>query len=92
MLIGMMTIFRRARRTLDKKDPYGNSWVVGDIARILEYEVPPDRELSDEEEEMLLEIHRETQYALQIFLSTGEMKVGTYVRRGGSLRDWIKVP
>lgn len=61
------------------KRPYGNSDVAGDVHEILtgnsEYE-----ELSDEQHDAYLAIHKETAIALQIILVTGQFKPGKYVR------------
>jgi hypothetical protein len=69
------------------KRPYGNSYVLRDIAEILEI---PDSEWADENEEILpeyeqrfLRLHVETAVALQIALSTGEFRTGSYTRE-----DW----
>lgn len=73
---------------IDPKRPYGNSHVVGDIARLLypDVVVELDDETAedwlDKNEDALTQIHRETQTVLQIAVSTGEFRAGTYVRRG----------
>ena len=73
---------------IDCKRPYGNSDVLGDIAEILEI---PDSEWADEEMDPLpdygqrfLRLHVETAVALQIALSTGEFRAGSYTREDGS--------
>lgn len=78
---------------IDCKRPYGNSSVVLDIAEILG--VPTDDEADDyglnqETEDRLTALHKETQTALQVILSTGKFEVGNYESYdyGGS---WKKV-
>ncbi|GHO88213.1 hypothetical protein [Dictyobacter formicarum] len=61
---------------------YGNSDIYGDIAEIIGITQPNEElgeEYSREQMERMHCIHRETQLALQIFLSTGTMQPGTYV-------------
>lgn len=55
---------------IDPKRPYGNSDVEEDIREIL-----PNIPLNDEK---CLEIHKETETALQIVLTTGTFKPGIY--------------
>lgn len=52
------------------KRPYGNSGVLGDVRDIL------DRDLTDEESQ---NIHEETATALEVVLTAGEFRPGTYV-------------
>ena len=68
---------------INPKRPYGNSSVANDIHEILTGELvgftgSPRDQLTDEEEQMYLAIHRETETALQIVLSTGMFQAGTY--------------
>lgn len=65
---------------IDCKRPYGNGYVYGDIAEILQIH-PEDEDgtFSDEQIERMERWHRETEKALQIFLRTGMMEPGTYV-------------
>lgn len=66
--------------TIDCKRPYGNSYVYNDIAKILGItEVDNEEQFSKEQLEMMDKIHKETETALQIVLSTGEFKPGEYV-------------
>lgn len=60
---------------IDPKRPYGNSRVEEDIHEILTGE---QRELSTEERDKYFDLHRETETALQIVLSTGQFKSGEY--------------
>jgi hypothetical protein len=71
---------------IDPKRPYGNSWVERDIHVILTGEEP--NELSDELKEEYYNLHKETQTALQIVLTTGKFEVGVYECSGIYLRDW----
>ncbi len=68
---------------IDPKRPYGNSSVSYDIHEILTGEsiglTDSKRNiLTDKEEEKYLKLHKETEIALQIVLSTGKFKVGNY--------------
>lgn len=66
---------------IDCKRPYGNSQVYDDIAEILGI-TPVDKEgesfFSDEQKELMDEIHLETKTALQIVLFTGKFETGLY--------------
>jgi len=77
---------------IDPKRPYGNSDVIGDIAKIL---VEPDTcdENGDcpvKTYDRLWRIHTETQTALEIILATGSFEPGRYQADDYS-RDWRKV-
>ena len=64
---------------IDPKRPYGNSYVYGDIAEILNIKPQgEDNSFTDEQQETMLQLHKETLTALIIFLSTGVIKPGTY--------------
>lgn len=68
--------------TIDPKRPYGNGDVAGDIRDILDL---AEIELPDE---AALDLHRQTQAALQIALHTGWFGEGLYIRHRH--RDWTK--
>lgn len=75
---------------IDPKRPYGNSYVIGDVAEILgEKATDPDDDsnFSEEQRERLMALHQETETALQIVLATGAFTPGRYVCREYS-RDW----
>jgi hypothetical protein len=83
--------------SIDPKRPYGNSYVLGDIAEIVDPDEYARRgEISDEAVEDYMEeredtfrrLHAETQTVLQIALSTGQFKAGTYSTHG---RGWTFV-
>jgi hypothetical protein len=83
---------------IDCKRPYGNSQVLDDIAEIIEPEEYERRGTLSEEaiddymaehEETFHRLHRETLTVLQIALSSGEFKAGTYVREGWG--QWASV-
>jgi hypothetical protein len=57
---------------IDCKRPYGNSSVYQDIAEILGVDY------NERDDDRLLQLHKDTETALQIFLATGEMKTGNY--------------
>lgn len=78
---------------IDCKRPYGNSYVYGDIATILD--IKPEKtedgyeEFTDEQESYMLRLHTETETVLQIIIDTGEMKPGIYTRE--EFERWTKV-
>lgn len=79
---------------INPKRPYGNSDVVNDIAEILEIESDTkdswgDDAFSEEVEERLRKLHKETQTALQIALVTGKFEAGVYVAPAWSVA-WRK--
>jgi hypothetical protein len=81
---------------VDSKRPYGNSDVVSDIAEILGVKGALDRhgyeEFSDEQEDYLCKLHRQTEVVLQIFLKTGTMLPGLYESSGQySTLSWQRV-
>lgn len=78
---------------LNPKRPYGNSYAEGDMAEILNVE-PEDMEdgekrLSDRQHEMLRSLHRETETALQVVLTTGAFEPGDYEREK-YIGDWCR--
>jgi hypothetical protein len=60
---------------IDPKRPYGNSDVAADIHELLTCE---SAELTDEEEEKYLALHRETESALKVFLNNAKIEPGVY--------------
>jgi len=76
---------------IDPKRPYGNSFVVGDIAEIFgEHPTGGDEyepEFTEEQKSRLMKLHRETATALQIVLATGSFTPGDYVCEPYT-RDW----
>lgn len=74
---------------IDPKRPYGNSYVVGDIHCILEGGHEDD-DLTDEQIEEYEKLHRETQTALQIILTTGKFETGSYMCKPYST-DWKRM-
>jgi hypothetical protein len=80
---------------IDPKRPYGNSDVLDDMAEILGVEMTETDDwgepaLTEADEERLRQLHRETETALQIVLSTGRMVPGVYVA-GAYTDDWRPV-
>ena len=78
---------------IDCKRPYGNSSVYQDIAEILDIKPEAtddyeDKEFSEGQYDHMDRLHRETQTVLQIILSTGQMKVGVYVKDDDYGTDW----
>lgn len=63
---------------IDCKRPYGNSDVPGDVAEILGWHIDDGGHARDESRERALELHRETQTALQVILATGSFEPGVY--------------
>jgi len=74
---------------IDPKRPYGNSYVVGDVAEILEEKIPDEDQDGGRAYELwentrgeeLMSLHYETATALQIVLVTGSFEPGRYRRR-----------
>ena len=78
--------------SIDPKRPYGNSDVEYDIAEILGYEENEDGEYEEEILEYCQEIHKETQYALQVILGKKTFKVGTYkLEDEYDMTSWRKI-
>jgi hypothetical protein len=63
---------------IDSKRPYGNSSVFHDIGEILGLKSNKAYEFSNEQEDYMMKIHKETETVLEIILSSGKMEVGTY--------------
>lgn len=78
---------------IDCKRPYGNSYVPADVAEELSWDVIDDSgHLSREDEARALELHKQTETALQIVLSTGSFEPGVYIRsREYDDRSWRRV-
>lgn len=76
------------------KRPYGNSDVEGDVIEILGWDDSVYANGDDRPEELVeraLALHRETEIALQIVLTTRSFQPGTYVRpETYDTRTWIK--
>jgi len=80
---------------IDPKRPYGNSDVAGDVMEILGWEnqvcpncdYPLDVENSDQTRTKAMQIHRETQMALEIVLATKSFYPGIYEASTYG-RDW----
>ena len=79
---------------IDPKRPYGNSSVYYDIGEILnitpESGDPCDPEFSEEQEEEMMKIHKETAEALQVILASGSFETGLYESEPYH-RNWKKV-
>jgi hypothetical protein len=80
---------------IDGKRPYGNGDVPRDMAELLGVEPAGDEygdaeELSRDQREELLRLHRETETALQIVLVTGAFEAGEYEASPYRI-DWRKV-
>jgi len=73
---------------VDPKRPYGNSSVEPDIHEILTGET--DYELTDAQRGRYAALHRETEKALQIVLSTGEFEPGRFRREPYSSK-WARI-
>ena len=81
---------------IDPKRPYGNSAVPEDIHEILTGETigctdSKREELTVKETEDYMKLHRETETALQIALSTGQFKAGNYEAEAYSA-EWRERP
>ena len=68
---------------INPKRPYGNSYVAGNIHEIVTGKSWSES-ISEEQEDQYLLLHRETETALQIILSTGSFVPGVYIRKAYS--------
>lgn len=79
---------------IDPKRPYGNSDVLMDIAEILDEPVfesaGGDRHLNPEQADRFERLHRETQTALQLCLSSGAFLTGVWERER-SWEPWVRL-
>ena len=79
---------------IDPKRPYGNSSVYYDIGEILEIKPesgdPEDPEYTEQQEEAMLKLHKETETSLQIALAVGYFEAGDYEADAFTSR-WVKV-
>lgn len=64
--------------SIDAKRPYGNKTVAKDIARLLNIPWDADNPPGDDIQDKLVKLHRETEIALQIVLTTGSFVPGLY--------------
>lgn len=78
---------------IDPKRPYGNSDVALDVCEILEWpqSCNSDNGYDDASLEAAMELHKETETALQIVLYTGEFKPGWYENTGYGI-NWEHIP
>jgi hypothetical protein len=69
---------------VNPKRPYGNSYVEGDVIEILGLENPRKdddwADLPDDLVDRINTLHREMQTVIQIWLCTGVIQTGTFVR------------
>jgi hypothetical protein len=76
---------------INPKRPYGNSWVEGDIAKILNIEPEAEEEgekvFSKAQNTDMYRLHLETKTALEIALQTGQLNAGEYARKS-KWDDW----
>lgn len=74
---------------LDPKRPYGNSDVARDIAEIAGLNLKDyENYLPEDLERRLLDLHKETQTALQIVLVRGSFTPGEYANEGYGSHGW----
>lgn len=78
---------------IDCKRPYGNSYVAGDVAEILGWEIADSEDgLTSEQEDRALALHGETLTALQIILTARDFRPGVYLKRDQyDARSWYFV-
>jgi hypothetical protein len=78
---------------IDPKRPYGNSDVEYDIMEILgdRFEGRLLEGISSNQKTRYRKLHKETQTALQIILSTRTMEAGVYERENKYSSNWKKV-
>jgi len=84
---------------IDPKRPYGNSSVGCDVAEILGWKPDGDDDgpdyYSEHQLRLASQLHRETETALQIILTTGRMQMGVYratENYGRGKPSWELVP
>jgi len=70
---------------IDCKRPYGNSYVVGDIAEILDWEIDEEG-LTFEQKERATVLHYDLEMVLSICLQRLTFETGTYERCCGELK------
>lgn len=75
--------------TIDPKRPYGNSFVEGDIAKILGWFIE-DEVFSEQQLHDAYILHKETEKALQICLKLLKFEVGIYENIGYG-NNWKKL-
>ena len=66
---------------IDPKRPYGNSYVIEDVAEILDALLYVHDDVDEKVYETLYKLHTETEIALQIVLETGSFEAGDYERQ-----------
>lgn len=76
---------------IDPKRPYGNSYVAGDVAEILGWEIEEDG-LTDDQFEDAMMLHYGTVQALQIILQCKTFKPGIYVNKEKYGAKWELKP
>ena len=64
---------------IDPKRPYGNSDVELDIAEMLDWPINDEFEVTEDQILEATSIHKDTETALQVVLSTGSFQPGVYV-------------
>jgi len=79
---------------INPKRPYGNSYVIEDIAKILGISDNKRHEDDEpyylpEDEARMNQLHKETEIVLQIILATGIFETGVY-ECGKYTRNWVK--
>lgn len=75
---------------IDPKRPYGSSDVERDVAGILGWPEAEEERMPGHIEDKARAIHRETETALQVILSTGSFDPGVYERV--SFGEWALAP
>ena len=79
---------------IDPKRPYGDSSIARDVAEILGWELEGEEDgepaLSDRQHTRALELHEQTEVALQIVLRTGSFEPGLHEASKYG-QDWHKV-
>lgn len=77
---------------IDPKRPYGNSYVLGDIAELLNISFNEDEEFNDKDYSYMNSLHKEIEIVLQIVLKniTESNYIGIWEAENYS-RNWKKV-
>jgi hypothetical protein len=76
---------------INPKRPYGNSDVIGDIHEILTGTYSSWEDISEEIENKYNKLHKETETALQIVLSTQSFLPGRYRKIHPYGKDWERI-
>lgn len=75
---------------LDCKRPFGNSDVIGDMAKILGYKQNEDGKVPEKQEDEMIRLYQELGTAMNVIFSTKSFKLGKYKCKDKYSNEWIK--